>query len=50
MYNGGPRHFKRFHKVKKYGKACKSDRLYLEKLRWVQHRQWKYIKKCIRGI
>lgn len=50
MYNGGPRQFKRFIKVKKEGKAWKSDRLYLEKLRWVQHRQWKYIKKCIRGI
>jgi hypothetical protein len=50
MYNGGPRQFKRFIKVKKEGKAWKSDRLYLEKLRWVQHRQWKHIKKCIRGI
>lgn len=50
MYNGGPRQFKRFLKARQEGKAYKSDRLYLEKLRWVQHRQWQYSKKCIRGL
>lgn len=50
MYNGGPRQFKRFLKRRTEGKVYKSDRLFLEKFRWVQHGQWRRGKECILGI
>lgn len=49
MYNGGPGQFGRFLKRRKKGRYHMSDKLFLEKYRWVKDEQWDMIRKCLFG-
>ena len=49
MYNGGPGEYKKFLARARTGKLYSSDRLFLQKLRWVDQKKWEQIKDCLGG-
>ncbi|MBU1567035.1 MAG: lytic transglycosylase domain-containing protein [Proteobacteria bacterium] len=49
MYNGGPGQYEKFLARQKSGKTFPSDKLFAEKLKWVEKRDWERIEECLGG-
>jgi len=47
MYNGGPRHFRKFLSRHEQNRLYKSDRLFKEKFQWVENEKWQQLTKCL---
>jgi hypothetical protein len=46
MYNGGPGEYRKFLARQDTGKQYRSDRLFAEKLEWVNMGDWRHVEKC----
>ena len=49
MYNGGPGQYDKYLARLKSGKTFPSDKIFAEKLQWVEQRDWAQIKECLGG-
>lgn len=49
MYNGGPGQYDKYLARLKSGKTLPSDKIFAEKLQWVEKRDWAQIKECLGG-
>ncbi len=49
MYNSGPGEYKKFLARERAGKEYSSDKLFLEKLQWVDQGNWDRVKDCLIG-
>jgi hypothetical protein len=47
MYNGGPGQYEKYLARQKIGKTFPSDKAFVEKLKWVEKRDWEQIKGCL---
>lgn len=50
VYNGGPRHLKRYLKRVRDGRLYKADRLFSRKYGWVQDGEYAEVARCLPGL